>query len=93
MPSVVEHERNGFKVRAHWRNPAGSSKQVMLLGLSVFAVFVLGSKPMGGAPGEQKPVPESTVYPIKWPGWDQPVVRPQPTVSYPIVFPSAGAGR
>lgn len=93
MPSVVEHERNGFKVRAHWRNPAGSSRQVMLLGLFVFAAFVLGSKPMGGAPGEQKPVPESTVYPIKWPGWDQPVVRPQPTVSYPIVFPSAGAGR
>ncbi|MGW6862588.1 hypothetical protein [Streptomyces xanthophaeus] len=92
MPSVVEHERNGFKVRAHWRNAAGSSKQVMLLGLFVFAAFVLGSKPMGGAPGEQ-PVPESTVYPIKWPGWDQPVVRPQPTVSYPIVFPSTGNGR
>lgn len=48
---------------------------------------------MGGAPGEQQPVPESTVYPIKWPGWDQPVVWPQPTVSYPIVLPSAGTGR
>ncbi|MFE9469003.1 hypothetical protein ACFYNW_36320 [Streptomyces virginiae] len=89
MPSVREHLRNGSIVRAHWRNPAGSSKQVGLLVMFVLAMFVLGSKPMGGAaPVEQRPGPQSTVYPIKWPGWDTPVVVPTPTVSYPIVFPS-----
>ncbi|MFD6966879.1 hypothetical protein [Streptomyces sp. NPDC059949] len=55
-------------MRAHWRNPAGSGKQVGLLVMFVLAMFVLGSKPMGGAaPVEQVPGPQSTVHPIKWP--------------------------
>ncbi|MFD3808632.1 hypothetical protein ACFWSF_30835 [Streptomyces sp. NPDC058611] len=89
MPTVREHLRNGVRVRAHWRNPADSSRQVGLLFLFVVAIFVLGNKPMGGAaPVDRKPGPQPTVYPIKWPGWDKPVVVPKPTVSYPIVFPS-----
>lgn len=42
----------------------------------------------GAAPVRQVPEPQSTVHPVKWPGWDTPAVVP--TVSYPIAFPSPG---
>ncbi|RSS45833.1 hypothetical protein EF912_28030 [Streptomyces sp. WAC07061] len=44
---------------------------------------------------QTQPVPASTpVYPIRWPAWENlPAPRPEPTVSYPIVFPSPVSGR
>uniref|UniRef100_UPI002F9532B5 hypothetical protein n=1 Tax=Streptomyces anulatus TaxID=1892 RepID=UPI002F9532B5 len=67
------------------------------------AVFVLvgfvvlaggNGSPSAGPDGKPYPRPTPGVYPVKFPEWEgkqRPL--PKPTVSYPIRFPSPGAGR
>ncbi len=100
MPVIEEYKRSdGTVVRRHVRLPAGARRQTAIAGLIVAGVFLFGSgNTTTGArtqSGQHRlPQPQSTVvYPIKWPGWDKPVVQPTPTVSYPIVFPTTGSGR
>ncbi|MEU1861822.1 hypothetical protein [Streptomyces gardneri] len=97
---IEEYKRSdGTVVRRHVRLPAGARQQTAIAGLIVAGVFLFGSGNTtigaGTQPGQHRiPKPQSTVvYPIKWPGWDKPVVRPTPTVSYPIVFPTTESGR
>ncbi|MEU6060232.1 hypothetical protein [Streptomyces sp. NPDC047097] len=98
MPAVRAYVKaNGTKVRAHWRNAAGSNGQVALLVAVVLVVFAASGGGAAGANGERggggKRLPgprPTTVYPITWPGWDKPAPKPSPTVSYPIVFPTKG---
>ena len=83
---------DGTKVRPYTRWAAGARSEMTKLVL--FALVVLG---FGGAAGTAattseggsgelpKPKSKSTaVYPVKFPGWDNPQPRPTPTVSYPI---------
>ncbi|PRH77903.1 hypothetical protein C6N75_17940 [Streptomyces solincola] len=102
MPGVREYFRaDGTRVRGHWRNAAGSSGQLLVAGIVVALVVAhgAGTAPAGagGKPADGKaavrraPGPKPTsVYPIRWPGWDKPVPQPTTTVSYPIRFPARG---
>ncbi|MGI5450780.1 hypothetical protein ACQEVM_34420 [Streptomyces sp. CA-243310] len=73
---------------------------VFILGNSPTTVGA-DAEPRQGLPGPQpqsQPRSQSTsvrpVYPIKWPAWEnRPAPRPEPSVSYPIVFPDTASGR
>lgn len=99
MPVIEAYEKSdGTVVRRHFRLPAGARRETALLGMIAAGVLIVGNSNTAGAgapSGEQRlPQPGATVvYPIKRPGWDTPTVRPTPTVSYPIVFPSSGSSR
>ncbi|WP_329201869.1 MULTISPECIES: hypothetical protein [unclassified Streptomyces] len=98
MPMVEGYVRaDGTKVRRYFRLPAGARKETGLLFMIVVGVWLFGSGPVtagGESDPNRLPQPQATVvYPIKWPGWDKPVVAPTPTVSYPIVFPSPASGQ
>jgi hypothetical protein len=98
---VIEEyvKADGTVVGRHTRLPAGARRETAILGVVVAGVFVFGSGTTTTATGAQQgqerlPRPRATtVYPIKWPGWDKPAVRPTPTVSYPIFLPGSGSGR
>lgn len=101
MPVIEEYQRSdGTVVKRHVRLPAGARQQMAIAGLIVAGVFLFGRgntiTGAGTQPGQHRlPQPQSStvVYQIKWPGWDKPVLRPTPTVSYPITFPTAENGR
>lgn len=100
MPVIEQYVKSdGTVVTRHTRLPAGARRQTAIAGVIVAGVLVFGGgNTTTGAseqPGQHRlPGPQSTVvYPIKWPGWDRPVVRSTPTVSYPIVFPGSGSSR
>ncbi|MEU0032056.1 hypothetical protein [Streptomyces sp. NPDC006335] len=89
MVQVREYERaDGTTVRAHSRWHPGARRELTIF--AVFALTVLGFGSSGGGStgtgsGERLPRPQQTgVYPVHFPGWDKPVPRPTPTVSYPI---------
>lgn len=105
MPWINTYVKSdGTKVSGHLRLPPGARRETALLGLFVVGVFVLGNSPTtAGADAEPRqglprPQPRSTsvqpMYPITWPAWEnRPTPRPEPTVSYPIVFPDTASGR
>ncbi|MEU6868052.1 hypothetical protein ABZ924_33275 [Streptomyces sp. NPDC046876] len=99
MPVIEEYVKaDGTVVRRHTRLPAGARRETAILGTIVAGVFIFGSgntTATGTQQGQERlPQPQATtVYPIKWPGWAESAVRPTPTLSYPIVFPSSGSGR
>ncbi|MDK9497632.1 hypothetical protein QEZ40_002574 [Streptomyces katrae] len=108
MPWINTYVKSdGTKVSGHLRLPPGARRETAVLGLIVAGVFIFGNGPTTAGAGagadagqglpqpQSQPVPASTsIYPIRWPAWEnQPAPRPEPTVSYPIVFPSPVSGR
>ena len=87
---VGEYERaDGTKVRAHSRWHPGARQELTIFAVISLVVVGFGSSSGGSAggtgSGERLPRPQQTgVYPVHFPGWDKPVPRPTPTVSYPI---------
>ncbi|RVU14811.1 hypothetical protein EOT10_40175 [Streptomyces antnestii] len=88
MVHVKEYVRaDGTKVRAHSRWAAGARHEMTILAaVALVVVGFAGTTKAGSADGsgKQTPRPRSTVYPVKFPGWDRPRPQPTPTVSYPI---------
>ncbi|WP_306324118.1 MULTISPECIES: hypothetical protein [unclassified Streptomyces] len=101
MPWVNPYERaDGTKVRGYSRWAAGARREMAIF-VGVAVVVVAGGSNMGGASSAsqsgsgagQQPRPKTTaVYPVHFPGWEEPK-KPEPTVSYPIRFSSPGGGR
>ncbi|MFE7332891.1 hypothetical protein ACFU8W_50465 [Streptomyces sp. NPDC057565] len=73
-------------MRGYSRWAAGARREMSTLVLFGLAVAVIGNAPNSNTGGKSElPRPSSTVYPVKFPGWNKtPVPRPRPTVSYPI---------
>lgn len=86
MPWVNDYIRwDSTKVRGYSRWAAGARREMSALVLFGVAVAVIGSAPNSAGGKSDLPRPASTVYPVKFPGWNKaPAPRPQPTVSYPI---------
>lgn len=86
MPWVNGYIRgDGTRVRGYSRWAAGARREMSTLVLFGVAVAVIGSAPSSSGGKGELPRPSSTVYPVKFPGWNKaPAPRPRPTVSYPI---------
>lgn len=95
MPWIRPYQRaDGTQVKGHSRWAAGARKEMAIV--AVAGIVVLGggnTAPSGGSEGKPYPRPTPGVYPVKFPAWKNPQPLPKPTVSYPISFPSSGAGR
>lgn len=101
MPRVRSYIRkDGTQVREHSRWAAGARREMAIF-VGIAVVVVGAGSSMGDAstasksglePGQQ-PRPKSTaVYPVHFPGWEEPK-KPAPTVSYPIRLSSSGGER
>lgn len=91
MPWVEEHVRGGRKVRRYFRWAPGARRDLAILAL--LGLAAAGYSSSGTGTGAQdsgsgtRPRPASTaMYPVHFPGWENPKPAPRPTVSYPIPF-------
>ncbi|QKV97219.1 hypothetical protein HUT19_40750 [Streptomyces sp. NA02950] len=99
MPRIGKYfKKDGTKVSAHWRSPAGAKTQTALFGVVVLVVLGAngGTGSDSGADRGKDPKPresrEAARYPIKFHrgGEDPKPPKPRSTVSYPIKFHPGG---
>lgn len=94
MPWIRPYVRaDGTQVKGHSRWAAGARREMAIVAVVGVVVLAGGNTaPSKGPGGKPYPRPTSGVYPVRFPGWEKKPL-PQPTVSYPIRFPSPGGER